>query len=103
MNPVASRTEATFAGAVVGTGLGVITLALFPFALPIVILTIVAILPLLLPVILLAVGGAIVAALWIGLRHVGRAVRRLRRSGGGDAAREGATIAVPAHETPTVG
>jgi hypothetical protein len=59
-------------------GLGLITLVLFPFALPLLFLTIAATLPLLLPV---ALFGALVAMLWgvrLGMRAAGRGVRRLR-------------------------
>ena len=59
------------------TGLGLLTFVLFPFALPLVILTIAATLPLLLPI---AVLGALAAMLWgvrLGMRAAGGGVRRL--------------------------
>jgi membrane protein implicated in regulation of membrane protease activity len=59
-----------------GVGLGIVTVALFPFAIPIIILTAVALLPLLVPVLALAIVAAVVAAP-IAL------VRRLRRRRGG--------------------
>jgi hypothetical protein len=59
------------------TGLGLLTFILFPFALPLVFLTIAATLPLLVPLALL---GALAALLWgvrIGTRAAGRGIRRL--------------------------
>ena len=103
MNPAASRTETTFGAAVVTTGLGVVTLALFPFAVPILVLTVVALVPLLLPVILLAAAGAIVVLLWLGLRLFGRGIRHLGRPRGGDAPSRPAPVAVPAQETRVAG
>ena len=61
----------------VATGLGLLTFVLFPFALPLVVLTIAATLPLLLPI---AVLGALAAMLWgvrLGMRAASRGVRRL--------------------------
>jgi hypothetical protein len=63
--------------AAMATGLGLLTFALFPLALPLLILTIAATLPLLLPIALL---GALAAMLWgvrLGTRAAGRGVRRL--------------------------
>ena len=59
------------------TGLGLLTFVLFPFALPLVVLTIAATLPLLLPI---AVLGALAAMLWgvrLGMRAASRGARRL--------------------------
>jgi hypothetical protein len=64
--------------AALATTLGLLTFVLFPLALPIVILTIAATLPLLLPIVVL---GALAAMLWgvrLGMRAVGRGLRRLR-------------------------
>jgi hypothetical protein len=66
--------------AAAGTGVGVLAFALFPLALPFVILTVVFTLPLALPLILLAGGGAILAGAWVVLRGLVRGIRRLHRS-----------------------
>jgi hypothetical protein len=74
-----SRSDWIFGITGVATGIGVLTFALFPLALPIVILTIVATLPLLLPVVVLGAGAAILAGIWLAIRAAGRGARRLRR------------------------
>jgi hypothetical protein len=51
--------------------------ALFPLALPIVILTIAALLPLALPLVGLAAIAAILSGVWLGIRSAGHAMRRL--------------------------
>jgi hypothetical protein len=61
------------------TGLGLITLVLFPFAVPMLGLTIVAVLVLALP---LAVVAAILTGTWLGMRAAGRRIRRLGRPRG---------------------
>jgi hypothetical protein len=73
-----SRAETVNGVAAAATGLGVITFGLFPLAVPITILTIVALLPLALPLVPLAALGAVFAGIWIGMRAVARAVRRPR-------------------------
>jgi hypothetical protein len=73
-----SRAETINGVAAATTGLGVITVALAPLAIPFIVLTIVALLPLALPLIPLAVLGAVVAGTWIVLRGLVRAVRRPR-------------------------
>lgn len=79
MDSSESRAETVNGVAAAATGLGVVTFALFPLAVPIVILTVVATLPLVLPLVPLAALGAILYAVWVGVRAVGRVVRRLRR------------------------
>jgi hypothetical protein len=59
------------------TGLGLVTLALFPLALPLLLLTIAATLPLVLPIALVGALAAILWVVWVGIRVGGRAVRRL--------------------------
>ena len=59
-------------------GLGVVTLALFPFAPPGIALTIAALLPLLLLAIPVAVVTAIVALSTLALRGAGRAIGTIR-------------------------
>jgi hypothetical protein len=63
--------------AAVGAAGGILTFALFPFAVPMLLLTLAAVLPLALPVIALAVVGAILAGVWLGVRAAGRGIRRL--------------------------
>ncbi|HYH61187.1 MAG TPA: hypothetical protein VD766_04925 [Solirubrobacterales bacterium] len=75
MNPASSRSEWVTGTAAVAAGLGVLMFALFPLALPFVILTIVATLPLVLPL----VGLAAVAVAWLGIRSAGRGVRGFER------------------------
>jgi membrane protein implicated in regulation of membrane protease activity len=67
-----STTESVFGAAAVVAGLGVVTLGLFPLALPIAILLAVAVLPLL-PVVI--VGGLVAGLITVPVL----AVRRLRR------------------------
>jgi hypothetical protein len=64
-------------------GWGVVGTALFPFALPIVILTAVALLPLLVPLLALALLAGALALPVILFRKLGRSVARLRRPRGG--------------------
>jgi hypothetical protein len=74
-----SRSDWIFGITGVATGIGVLTFALFPLALPIVILTIVWTLPLLAPLIVLGAAAAILAGAWLAIRTAGRGVRRLGR------------------------
>jgi len=66
---------------------GIVTMALFPLALPILVLTGVALLPLLLPVVAVGLLAAVVAVPILGVRAAGRRVAgaRRRRSAGQDA------------------
>jgi hypothetical protein len=74
-----SRSDWIFGVTGVATGIGVLTFALFPLALPIVILTIVWTLPLLAPLVVLGAAAAILAGAWLAIRGAGRGVRRLGR------------------------
>ena len=58
--------------------LGVLTFALFPFALPVLVLTIAATLPLVLPLVVVAGVAAILRGTWLGIRAAGRGIRRLQ-------------------------
>jgi hypothetical protein len=60
-----------------GVGLAVLTMGLFPFAIPIVVLTIAVLIPLALPVIALGVLAAVGLVVWLVIRTAGRAVARL--------------------------
>ena len=64
-------------------GLGIVTMALFPLALPILILTIVALLPLLVPLLAIALVGAVIAGPVLLVRRLlrGRGRGRRKRSG----------------------
>ncbi|MGH2990243.1 MAG: hypothetical protein ACRDMA_10340 [Solirubrobacterales bacterium] len=61
-----------------GVGAGMITMALFPLAIPILVLTAVALLPLLVPVVALGLVVALVALPVLAARAVGRWARRAR-------------------------
>jgi hypothetical protein len=77
-------------------GAGVLTVALAPLAIPILVLTAVALLPLLVPVLALALVGGVV---YLPVRLV-RGLRRRRRLGRGGAAEEEVLVGVefaPAH------
>jgi hypothetical protein len=81
------RSELVESLAAMAIGLGLVTLVLFPLALPLVILTIAATLPLLVPIALLGVLAGIFWGVWLAMRAAGRGLGRLRRghgqSGGG--------------------
>ena len=64
-------------------GWGIVGMALFPFALPIVILTGVALLPLIVPLLALALLAGVLALPVMLLRKLGRSAARLRRRRGG--------------------
>ena len=66
--------------AAAATGLGVVTFAFFPFALPLLVLTVAATLPLVLPLVVLGVVAAILTGTWRGVRAAGRRARRLGAS-----------------------
>jgi hypothetical protein len=59
-------------------GGGIITLALFPLALPILILTAIAVLPILVPLVAVGIVAGVVALPVILIRKLGRSVSRLR-------------------------
>lgn len=73
--------ETLFGIAAALTGLGILTVALAPLAMPILILTIASLLPLL--VVGLAVGLpiALIAVVWLGIRSLARRRRRWDRRG----------------------
>jgi O-antigen/teichoic acid export membrane protein len=79
MDSAGSPSDWASGAAAAATGLGILTFALFPLAVPIVILTIVATLPLALPVVVLALAGAILVGIWAVLRAVVRGLGRLGR------------------------
>jgi hypothetical protein len=79
MDSTDTRSEWVNGTAAAGTGLAVLTFALFPLAIPFVILTIVALLPLAAPLVVVAAVGTILAGVWILLRTIGGGVRRLIR------------------------
>jgi hypothetical protein len=72
-----SRADWVSGTAGVATGLGILAFALFPLAIPIVVLTIVATLPLVAPVLAGAAIAAILAGVWLVVRAAGRRIRRL--------------------------
>jgi hypothetical protein len=82
MDSAGSRPDWVSGTAAAGTGVGILTFALFPLAIPIVVLTIVATLPLALPLIAVAAIAVILAGAWLGIRAAGRGIRRLGRGPG---------------------
>jgi hypothetical protein len=74
-----------------GVGGGMITMALFPLAIPFLVLTLVALLPLLAPVVVIGVLAGVVALPVMLVRAIARRVRTRRR------AREAGHRATPAH------
>lgn len=77
MNTASSWSDWVTGAGAVAAGLGVLMFALFPLAMPLVILTVVAVLPLLVPMVALAAIAAIFWGVWLGARSAGRAVRGL--------------------------
>jgi hypothetical protein len=73
-------------------GLGIITFALFPLALPILILTAIAVLPLLLPAVAVGLLIGVVAVPILAVRSLGRRAIRARRSEGERALDHGLAI-----------
>ena len=71
-----------FSGNAAAAGMGILTMALFPFAIPLVLLTIAAVVPLALPLIAVAAVAAILTGAWLGIRAAGRGIRRLVRGPG---------------------
>jgi hypothetical protein len=61
-----------------GVGGGIILMALFPLALPILILTLVALLPLVVPLIALGLAAGVVATPIVLIRKLSPSVRKLR-------------------------
>ncbi|MGH2985550.1 MAG: hypothetical protein ACRDLO_02545 [Solirubrobacterales bacterium] len=82
MDSAGSRSDWVFGTAAAATGVGILTFALFPLAIPIVVLTIVATLPFALPLIAVAAIAAILIGAWLGIRAAGRGIRRLGRGPG---------------------
>ncbi len=76
MDSVGSHTNWFSGIAAAATGLGVLTFAFFPFALPILILTVAATLPLVLPLVVVAAVAALLRGTWLGMRAAGRGIRR---------------------------
>jgi hypothetical protein len=79
MGSTGSGSEWFSGTAAAATGMGILTMALFPFAIPIVLLTIAATLPFVLPLIVVAAVAAILTGAWLGIRAAGRGIRRLVR------------------------
>jgi hypothetical protein len=82
MDSTGSRNDWITGIGAVGAGLGMLAFALFPLAIPFVVLTIVALLPLALPLVAVGLIATILAGLWLAIRTVGRGIRRLGRSSG---------------------
>jgi hypothetical protein len=92
MGSTGSRSDWVFGIAGLATGAGVLAMALFPLAIPIVLLTVVAALPLALPLIALAAIAAALTGAWLGIRAAGRGISRLgNRPGRADAPRADVT------------
>jgi hypothetical protein len=91
MNSVDSGYEGAFDVAGMAAGVGILTVALFPLAIPFVALTLVGLLPFALPLIAIAVIAAILTVVWLAIRGIGRGIRRLGRGRG----RPGVTRAQP--------
>ncbi len=77
MNSADSHPDLVSGAAAAATGFGVVTFAFFPFALPLLILTVAATLPLVLPLVVVAAVAAIITGAWRGIRAAGRGTRRL--------------------------
>lgn len=78
MDSSADRSDWITGIATVPTMLGILTFALFPFALPGLILAIAAAVLLALPLIVLGAIAALVRGVWIGMRAAGRGLARAR-------------------------
>lgn len=82
MNPETrspSRTEVVEEASKWGVGAGIVVVALFPLAIPILILTAAALLPLVVPLLALALLAGVVALPVLVLRRLAKSVGRLRR------------------------
>jgi hypothetical protein len=72
MNSAGSHSDWFSGTAAAATGLGILTFTFFPFALPLLILTVAATLPLVLPLVVFAAVAAILTGTWRGIRAAGR-------------------------------
>jgi hypothetical protein len=82
MDSAGSRADWVSGTAAAGTGLGALTMGLFPLAIPILTLTLVAMLPLVLPLVLLGALAALLAGGLLVIRAVARGIGHLRRGHG---------------------
>jgi hypothetical protein len=80
MTSAGSHTDWFSGTAAAATGFGVLTFAFFPFALPLLILTIAAALPLVLPLLVVAAVAMILKGTRLGIRAAGRGIRGLQPS-----------------------
>jgi hypothetical protein len=76
------------------SGLGILTFALAPLALPILILTIAALVPLLAVGLVVAIPVGVIAGVWVAIRAIGRRVRSAARPADRDR-RRGLRVAAP--------
>ena len=79
MDSADSRSDWFSGVAGAAAGMGILTFVLFPLAIPMVLLTIVAALPFVLPLFALAAIVLILAGAWFGIRAAGRVLLRLGR------------------------
>src|SRR5262245_28632735 len=89
-------TETVFGISAATTGLGILTFALFPLVLPILILTVAALVPLLAVGAILAIPVALIAAVVLGIGAIGRRVGGRRASVRADE-RQGRPLSTVAH------
>jgi hypothetical protein len=82
MDSHGSRTDWVTGMGAVGAGLGMLMFALFPLAIPILVLTAVALLPLAVPLIAVGLVAAVLTGLWLTIRAAGRGIRRVGRAAG---------------------
>ena len=94
MNSADSHSDLVSGTAAAATGFGVVTFAFFPFALPLLILTVAAALPLILPLVVVGVVVAILKGTSHGIRAAGRGARRLWASGTSRRPASGAASAI---------
>jgi hypothetical protein len=78
---------------------GILTLALFSLAIPMVLLTIVAVLPFAITLIAVAPIAAILTGAWLGVRAAGRGIRWLGRGPGRPGVRRGQAD-LPSRDAP---
>jgi hypothetical protein len=78
MDSSESQLNGTVGALAVVAGIGVLTLALFPLALPFLILTAVATVPLVLPLLVPVVLVMVIVGIWKGARALGRGIRGVR-------------------------
>ena len=67
-----STTELVDGTVAIAAGVGIITVALFPLAVPMLALTAVALIPLLIPLLLISLAGGLIAAPFLLLRRIFR-------------------------------